>query len=110
MSDLSLLPRELASRSISTREIVLLLPDAERAIEHLSKSGYRLESWEGWVRFSDGGRTKSLRHPGSFVLPNDGARAAAVALENIRKTQQAWDRAPEYPGATLYFCLTVAPA
>ena len=110
MSDLSLLPQDLASRSISTREIVLTLADAERAIEHLSKSGRRLEAWEGWVRFSDGGRTKSLRHPGSFVLPNDGARAAALVLENIRKTQKAWERAPEYPGAAIYFCLTVAPA
>jgi hypothetical protein len=110
VSDLSLLPQELAARSISTREIVLALPDAERAIDHLSKAGRRLESWEGWVRFSDGGRTKSLRHPGSFVLPTDGTRAASVTLESIRKTQAAWDRSPEYPGATLYFCLTVAPA
>lgn len=110
MSDLSLLPQDLASRSISTREIVLLLDDAERAIEHLTKTGRRLEAWEGWVRFPDGGRTKSLRHPGSFVLPNDGARAASVTLESIRKTQQTWNRDPEYPGAVLYYCLTVAPA
>jgi hypothetical protein len=110
MSDLSLLPQDLATRSLSTREIVLLASDAERAIDHLTKSGRRLEAWEGWVRFSDGGRTKSLRHPGSFVLPTDAARAASAALESIRKTQQTWDRDPEYPGATLYYCLTVAPA
>lgn len=110
MSDLSLLPADLAARSISTREIVLLLPDAERAIEHLTSSGHRLEAWEGWVGFPDGGRTKSLRHPGSFVLPNDRERAASVTVESIRKTQATWDREPEYPGATLYFCLTVAPA
>lgn len=110
MSDLSLLPQDLASRSLSTRDIVLLFDDAERAIEHLTRSGRRLEAWEGWVRFTDGGRTKSLRHPGSFVLPTDGSRAAAAALESMRKTQQTWNRDPEYPGATLYFCLTVAPA
>ena len=110
MSDLSLLPSALADKSISAREIVLSLPDAERAIEHLRKSGHRLESWEGWVKFADGSRTRSLRHPGSFVLPPDGARAAAVALEHIRKAQETWDRTPEYPGAALYFCLTVAPA
>lgn len=110
MSDLSLLPSDLAEHSLSNREIVLTLPDAERAIEHLQKSGNRLESWEGWVKFADGSRTRSLRHPGSFVLPVDGARAAAVTLENIRKAQETWNRAPEYPGATLYFCLMVAPA
>jgi hypothetical protein len=110
VSDLSLLPPDLAEHSLSNREIVLPQPDAERAIEHLRKSGHRLESWEGWVKFADGSRTHSLRHPGSFVLPTDGARAAAVALENIRKAQETWDRSPEYPGASLYFCLTVAPA
>jgi hypothetical protein len=110
VSDLSLLPPDLAEHSISNREIVLPLSDAERAIEHLRKSGHRLESWEGWVKFADGSRTRSLRHPGSFVLPTDGARAASVALENMRKSQETWDRSPEYPGAALYFCLTVAPA
>jgi hypothetical protein len=110
VSDTSLLPSDLASRSLSVREIVLSLSDAERAIEHLGKAGRRLEAWEGWVKFADGSRTHSLRHPGSFVLPADGARAAAVTLESIRKAQSVWDRTPEYPGAALYFCLTVAPA
>lgn len=110
MTDLSLLPSDLADRSISSREIVLPMPEVERAIEHLRKSGHRLESWEGWVKFADGTRTHSLRHPGSFVLPTDGARAATVALENIRKAQETWDRSPEYPGALLYFCLKIATA
>ena len=110
MSDTTLLPADLAGRSISEREIVLSLPDAEQAIEHFNKTGKRLEAWEGWVKFNDGSRTHSLRHPGSFVLPRDPARAAEVTLESIRKAQSIWDRAPEYPGAILYFCLTVAPA
>jgi hypothetical protein len=110
VSNVSFLPPDIAQRSLSTREIVLTLADAERAIDHLGKTGHRLESWEGWVKFADGSRTHSLRHPGSFVLPADGARAAAVTLENIRKAQAVWDRAPEYPGAQLYFCLTVAAA
>jgi hypothetical protein len=110
VSDIALLPDDIAQRSLSTREIVLTLTDAERAIEHLGKAGRRLEAWEGWVKFADGSRTHSLRHPGSFVLPSDAARAAAVTLDNIRKAQAVWDRAPEYPGAQLYFCLTVAPA
>jgi len=110
VTDIALLPADIASRSLSNREIVLELRDAERAIEHLNKNGRRLEGWEGWVKFTDGTRTHSLRHPGSFVLPSDAARAAEVTLESIRKAQSVWDRAPEYPGAALYFCLTVAPA
>lgn len=110
MSDLELLPNDLAQRSLSTREIVLTLADAEHAIELLGKAGRRLEGWEGWVRFPDGTRTRSLRHPGSFVLPTDGTRAAAVAVDSIRRAQSVWDRSPEYPGASLYYCLTVAQA
>jgi len=110
VSDLSYLPSDITGRSLSTLELILPLADAERAIEHIGKSGRRLESWEGWVKFVDGSRTHSLRHPGSFVLPTDAERAAEVTLESIRKAQSVWDRAPEYPGAALYFCLTVAPA
>ena len=110
MSDHSYLPSDLAARSLSAREIVLTLADAERAIEHFGETGQRLEGWEGWVKFADGSRTHSLRHPGSFVLPIDATRAAAVTLESIRKAQAAWDRSPEYPGAALYFCLTVTSA
>ena len=110
MSDLSYLPTDLAGRSLSARELVFTLADAERAIELIGKSGRRLESWEGWVKFADGSRTHSLRHPGSFVLPTDATRAAEVTLDSIRKAQSVWDRAPEYPGAALYFCLTVASA
>jgi hypothetical protein len=110
VSDISFLPPDILSRSLSERELVLSLADAERAIEHIGKNGRRLEAWEGWVKFPDGSRTHSLRHPGSFVLPTDGARAAAVTLDSIRKAQSVWDRAPEYPDAALYFYLTVAPA
>jgi hypothetical protein len=110
VSDLSFLPQDILSKSLSERELVLALADAERAIEHIGKNGRRLEAWEGWVKFADGSRTHSLRHPGSFVLPSDAARAASVTLESIRKAQSVWDRAPEYPGAALYFCLTVASA
>lgn len=110
VSDIGLLPPELAAHSLSTRDIVLSLADAERAIAHLSATGQRVETWEGWVRFPDGTRTQSLRHPGAFVLPADGARAAAATVDGMRKAQAAWERAPEYPGATLFFHLTVAPA
>ncbi|HKO15205.1 MAG TPA: hypothetical protein VJU87_03145 [Gemmatimonadaceae bacterium] len=110
VSDLESLPPELAARSISKLQIVLPLDEAARAVEHLTAAGRRLEAWEGWVQFADGGRTKSLRHPGSFVLPSDAARAARVGTESMRQAQAVWDRAPEYPGATLYFSLSFTTA
>lgn len=107
VSNISLLPPELAAHSLSARDIVLTLADAERAIEHLTATGQRIEAWEGWVRFPDGTRTQSLRHAGSFVLPADATRAASATVEGMRKAQTAWDRNPEYPGAVLYFRLSV---
>jgi hypothetical protein len=104
---LSLLPSDIAEKSLSKKEIVLPITEAERAVEHLVSSGRKLESWEGWVQFSDGGRTKSLRHPGAFVLPADPARAGEVTLLGMRKAQEIWNRAPEYPGAKLFFCIMV---
>jgi hypothetical protein len=109
-SDLNLIPLELAQQSISRREIVLPLAAALRAVDHLEESGRRIEAWEGWVRLPDGSRAHSLRHPGSFALPYDCAEAARTVRRAITEAQGAWDRVPEYPGAALYFCLTLASA
>jgi hypothetical protein len=108
-ADLALLPAELAARSRSTREIVLEGDDALRAVDHIAAAGRRLEAWEGWVWLPDGGRTRSLAHPGPFALPMDAARAAEVAREGMARALAAWARTPEYPGATLTFSLAVAP-
>ena len=108
--DLALLPADLAARSRSTEEIALEGEDVLRALEHVASAGRRLEGWEGWVWLADGGRTRSLAHPGPFTLPVDAARSVAVAREGIEHAVAAWARAPEYPGATLVFNLVVAPA
>lgn len=108
--DLTLLPPDLAARSRSPAEIVLDGDDALAAVEHVAAAGRRIESWEGWVWFADGGRTRSLAHPGPFALPMDVERAAAVTLEGIRDAMKAWARTPEYPGASLVFGLVVARA
>ena len=108
-TDLTLLPPDLVRQSLSTRDIVLALPDALRAVDHLLASGRRLEAWEGWVRLPDGGRTRSLAHAGSFALPMDPTQAAETARRAMERAQQAFERTPEYPGSALFFCLTVAP-
>ena len=100
---------ELAGRSLSQRDIVLVHDDAVLALEHLAGSGLRLEAWEGWVQLPTGGRAPSLAHPGSFALPLDVRGAADMALRGMARAQAVWDRAPEYPGGTLYFRLTFVP-
>lgn len=107
-SDLALLPSDLASRSLSTREIVLCLDDAIAAVEHLARGAHRLEGWEGWVQLPGGGRARSLEHQGPFILPSDAGQAAARAIEQMRGAQATWDRRPEYEGGRLYFCLVLA--
>ena len=108
-ADLALLPPELRERSRSAHDIVLEGEDALRAVDHLAASGHRIEGWEGWVWLADGGRTRSLAHPGPFALPMDPDRAAVIAREGIERAVAAWARRAEYPGATLAFCLMVAP-
>ena len=104
-ADVAALPEELARQSISTAAIILPHEAAITAIAHLAKQGHRLERWEGWVKFRDGSRAKSLTYGGSFALSRDPARAADAATVGITRAQTAWNRSPEYPDATLYFGL-----
>jgi hypothetical protein len=104
--DLSALPAEIASQSLSRGSIILPVDAALRAIAFLAGRGRRLENWEGWVKMRDGGRAKSLAHSGSFALPGDPARAAEAATRGIEQSRDRWNRDPEYPGATLYVELT----
>ncbi|HEY0970379.1 MAG TPA: hypothetical protein VGE02_05330 [Gemmatimonadales bacterium] len=109
-SDLSLLPAELAARSLSRESIILPPEDVPAALEHLAAVGRRVTAWEGWVTLPGGGRTRSLAHPGTFVLPLDGAQAAAIVREQVTHTVETWARRAEYPGASLYVALELAPA
>ena len=108
-ADLAALPPELAKQSISQTSVILPHDAALQAIAHVTQSGRRLENWDGWVRFRDGTRAKSLTHGGSFALPRDPARAAQTATAAIRRAQMMWARNPEYPNASLFFGLTFGP-
>jgi len=104
--DLAALPPELAKQSISNASVMLPKQAALDAIELLTSRGRCLVNWEGWVRFPNGSRAKSLNHSGSFALSRDARRAAETATAGIQRAQAAWDRSPEYQGAALYFGLT----
>lgn len=106
-SNLAILPDELAARSLSKQDVVMRHDDALAALAHLGRAGLRIESWEGWVRLADGTRTKSLMHQGSFALPLDPPASIDAARDMISQAQRRWDRSPEYPGADLYFKLTI---
>lgn len=105
-SSVGALPPELARQSLSQSVIILPLDAALEAIAHLTGTGHRLESWEGWVKLRDGSRAKSLTHGGSFALSRDPARAAESASSAMRRAREYWQRNPEYPGCELYYGLT----
>lgn len=89
-SDLTILPYDAALKLIADR----------------AAAGIALENWEGWVKFRDGGRAKSLSVAGSFALSRDAARAAATATAAIERAYGKWQRDPEYPNAELQFGLS----
>lgn len=109
MPDVDLLPPELAARSLSRESIILPPEDVPAALEHLGRAGRSVTAWEGWVTLPGGGRTRSLAHAGAFVLPVDRERAAAAVREQVAHAVEAWERRPEYPGASLYVALELAP-
>ena len=108
--ELAALPPDIARQSISDTQVILPFDAALAAIEHLTRSGRKLENWEGWVRMRDGNRAKSLSHGGSFALARDPARAAETATAAMRRAREHWQRNPEYPDAELYFGLTFGAA
>jgi hypothetical protein len=102
-----LLPSELASQSVSDTEIVLPFSAAIRALYVLAPV-HRVLGWEGWLRLPDGCLTHSMQHQGTAdlsSLPSDGA--ARLCERTITLAQETFDAAPELPGSTLLFCITV---
>lgn len=117
-SDLELLPPSLAAASAAEREIVLPYEPALRAVDALVAQGHGILGWEGWLRYPDGRVGHAGRHQGTVAfLPATGqpwpeyVRASAeFARETMREHQTEFDGAPEIPGATLLFCISVNEA
>jgi hypothetical protein len=115
INDLGLVPSHLAAASLTDRELVLPYRDALQAIDHLVAGGHAVFCWEGWLRYPDGSHGHSARHQGMMEItrgPDEGfaafARRAAEAVRStLTKSQEEWNKNPEVPNATLYFCLSV---
>ena len=84
--------------------------DAVSAVDHIARTGRRIEAWEGWVQMPEGARTHSLAYPGSFALPMQAGPAAEAARRTMAEAHAAWEHSPEYPNASLFFSLVVASA
>lgn len=120
INDLELIPAELAAKSLSDCEIVLAYDDVIEAIKHLASNGYFVMSWEGWLKYPDGGITHSIHQGTKGFRGIRGPRvdinkpveqriqeAALFTQKTIQKSQREWNENPEIDGGTLYFCLSV---
>lgn len=115
MNDPDLLPKKLAAKSISDREIVLAYDDVFEAIEHLVANDYFVFAWEGWIKYPDGKLGHSGQHQGTVSfwgtkghpVEQQMKEAAVFVKDTIQKSQQEWNTMPEFVGGILYFCLSV---
>lgn len=107
-SDLSLLPRYLAERSISDREIVLSLEDAIEAINVLESKNYLVLGWEGWIKTPAGRKGHGNAPQGTVSLDNFTVEEAAdFCRRTIAKDSEAWEEENTGSKNELYFCITV---
>jgi hypothetical protein len=106
--ELNLLPEELASRSISPREIVLQLRDALEAIDILEKKGILILGWEGWVKGKDGrvGHGSAPQGTGSLDALSVH-EAAEVCRRTMPQDAAVWEAENEGTTDELLFCITV---
>jgi len=106
-SYLSLLPGDLAERSISDREIVLSLEYAIEAINILESKNYLVLGWEGWVK--TGGRKGHGNAPqGTGSLESLTVKEAAdFCRQTIVEVSEAWKKESAGSNSELYFCITV---
>lgn len=114
MDDLAYLPAELASRSLSTREIVLNLHDTGKAVRLLTDKGIAVLGWEVWRLYSDGSRGHAGHRSGysnarglGEAWPDFVRRLACACLDTAPHAHAFLKDRPDHSGAQFYFCLSV---
>ncbi|KQT35997.1 MULTISPECIES: hypothetical protein [unclassified Methylophilus] len=108
MSDLDLLPKYLADKSISEQEIVLPTAEAIEAIDILESQGYLVLGWEGWVKSSNGVIGHQNAPQGTISLEGlSVASAAQLCRETIQKEAAQWLTSNQGSKDELHICITV---
>ncbi len=108
MSDLELLPADLAEKSISDREIVLPMKEALEAIDILEAKGIQILAWEGWIKTKDGCVGHGSAPQGTVSLEDLSVHEAAVLCRiTIPEDAAHWQRENPETTDALHFCITV---
>ncbi|WP_124448642.1 hypothetical protein [Burkholderia sp. Bp8992] len=108
MSQLEILPPEIARHSISRREIVLPLNAAIAAIDWCAINQIHLLGWEGWIQSADGRVGHGNAPQGTTSLESLSIPDAAdFCRRTIRAAALEWSKT--YPETTdrIHFCITV---
>ena len=105
---LNQLPKEIASKTISPREIVLPRAEALLAIDLIEKMGLKIAGWEGWVRDSYGRVGHGSAPQGTASLTGLSiAEAAEFCRKTIPTDGDAWIAEYGNSDTELFFCITV---
>lgn len=105
---LNQLPIEIASKTISPREIVLPRSEALLAVDLIEKMGLQIAGWEGWVRDSSGRVGHGSAPQGTASLTGlSAADAAELCRRAIPVDGDAWDAEHADTDTELFFCITV---
>lgn len=114
MGDLSYLPLALASKSLSTQEIVLTHSDTVEAVRELAKLGVAVVDWEAWGLFPDGKKghagVRRSDYPGrhsSETWTEFVQRAARDCLETVSNADAHLRADPNFDGVEIHFCLSI---
>jgi hypothetical protein len=108
---LSVLPQNLASKSISVREVVLPLVAALLAIDVLEALGFHILGWEGWVKSADGsvGHGSAGRYSSMSLDELNPSEAATFTRQGITEDAASWESANIGTTDVLHFCITARP-
>lgn len=113
MDDLSYLPLALASKSLSTQELVLTLTDVVEAVRLLAEQHVAVVDWEAWGLYPDGRTGHAGLHRSDYPSRHSWEtwaefveRAARDSLETARKADAYLRANPTFAGVEVYFCLS----
>ena len=103
-----LLPREVAARSTSQREIVLPLQDALEVVDIMESKGILILGWEGWVQTADGRVGHGSAPQGTVSLEDLSVHEAAeVCRTTMTEDAAQWEKENQGSSKKLHFCITV---
>ena len=111
--NIQILPKEIISRSLSKKEIILNYEDSLKALDILLESNIALLGWEGWSKYPDGSvghndyqGTESINRKVGESWDNYAKRGYNFVKKTIQESYEDWIKSPQVKEYKLYFCIT----